>query len=224
MFIIITGNVDPKHAIELIKNNQKYKKFENINIKLEEIDEEDSVSVKSQIIKHNVTIPYVAYAIKIPISEYKIERKKLNLYLSNIMNILFDETSLLYENLKNNGLLETPIDIDTIDTDKHKVFIFSFKSNEYKKIIEEIDKTLENIKITQEDLERKKKVNISNILFMFDDISNTNKMILNNMILYNNVFTNIYDIIKDMNIKELEEILTKINLKNKSLLVIENQE
>ena len=224
MFIIITGNVDPSHAIDLIKNNQKYKKFENINIKLEEIDEEDSVSVKSQIIKHNVTIPYVAYAVKIPISEFKIERKKLNLYLSDIINILFDETSLLYENLKNNGLLETPIDIDTIDTDKHKVFILSFKSNEYKKIIEEIDKTLENIQIIKEDLERKKKVNISNILFMFDDISNTNKMILNNMILYNNVFTNIYDIIKDMNIKELEEILKKINLKNKSLLVIEKQD
>ena len=42
------------------------------------------------------------------------------------------------------------------------------------KVINEIDNVLKNINITKEDLERKKKVNISNLLYTFDDISRTN--------------------------------------------------
>lgn len=225
MFIIITGNVDAKHTIDLIKENQKTKSFEEINIKLKEIKEDDRVSLEKEIIKHNVATPYISYGIKIPVRYFsKIDKKKRNLYLSSIFNILFDETSIFYEKMKEEDLLDTPIDIDALDTDEHKVFMLTFKSKHYEKIIREIDNVLKRINITKEDLERKKKVNISNLLYTFDDISKTNKLLLNDKIMYDDIHTNIYDILKSMNKEEMDEIISKLDTSNKSILIIENQD
>lgn len=225
MFIIITGNVDAKHTTDLIKENQKTKSFEEINIKLKEIKEDDRVSLGKEIIKHNVATPYISYGVKIPVKSFsKIDNKKRNLYLSSIFNILFDETSIFYERMKEEDLLDTPIDIDTLDTDEHKVFMFTFKSNNYEKVINEIDNVLKNIDIAKEDLERKKKVNISNLLYTFDDISRTNKLLLNDKIMYDDIHTNIYDILKSMNKEEMDEIISKLDTSNKSILIIENQD
>ena len=225
MFIIITGNVDAKHTIDLIKENQKTKSFEEINIKLKEIKEDDKVAVEKEVIKHNVSTPYISYGLKIPVKSFsKIDKKKRNLYLSSIFNILFDETSIFYERMKEEDLLDTPIDIDTLDTNEHKVFMLTFKSNNYEKVINEIDNVLKNINISKEDLERKKKVNISNLLYTFDDISRTNKLLLNDKIMYDDIHTNIYDILKSMNKKEMDEIISKLDTSNKSILIIENQD
>lgn len=222
MFIIITGNVDVDIAIKAIRDNQSKKKFNSINISLEKIVEEDKVFVDKEKIKHNVNTPLVSYSIKIPVSNIKINRKKLNIYLANIFNILFDETSLFYEKMKNMKLLDGSLDIDNIDTENHKVFILSFKSNRYNKVIKEIDKALSNINISNEDIERKKKVDISNMLYLFDDIEKTNRLFLNNKIVYNNVYLNIYDILNSLNINELNYIIDNLNLSNRSILIIES--
>ena len=57
---------------------------------------------------------------------------------------------------------------------------------------------------------------------MFDDISETNRMIVNNNVLYNDNYTNIYDLIEDMNIDELNEIIKNLDLTNKSICIIKN--
>ena len=224
MFIVITGNIEPSEAINIIKDNQKDKKFDKVNVEILKDIEPLEVSKKKDLIKHNVSMPYISYSVKIPINNLNIERKKLNLYLSFIFSILFDETSIFYEKMKDLKLLNTSIDIDNIDTDNYKVFMLTFKSNKYKEVIKEIDNILNNFKISEFDLERKKKVDISNMLYIFDDISRTNRFILNNKILYDNIYPDIYDIIKGLNIDELNDIIKNIDLNNKSILVIENRE
>lgn len=225
MFLVVTGNIDVNHTLDLIKENQKNKVFNKININLKEINEPDEVDIEKEIIKHNVNMPYVSLSIKIPLNKYKhIDRKLLNLYLACIFNILFDETSLFYEKMKEEKLIDTQIDIDTLDIDTHKVFMLTFKSNNYEKVLEEIENVFKNISITKEDLNRKIKVNISNLLYIFDDISKTNKWILNNKIMYNEIYTNVYDLIKGMNKEELDYIINNLNLKNKSILIIESQD
>jgi len=225
MFLVVTGNVDVEKTFNIIKENQSKKTFDKINIDIKSIKETDEVEIKKEIIKHNVNSPYVSYAVKIPVDKFdNIDKKKRNLYLSSMFNILFDETSIFYEKMKDEELLDTPIDIDTLDTESHKAYMFTFKSNEYNKVIDEIENVLGNIEITKEDLERKIKVNISNLLYVFDDISKTNKWILNNKIMYGDIYTNIYDLLKSMNIEELNNIIDNLNLENKSILIIENQD
>jgi len=223
MFITITGKVNPNEAIEKIKENQKNKKFKKTKIEIKNIEEKDKVYKEEEIINMNINTPYISYGIKIPTKKLEnIEKKKRNMYLSTIFNILFEETSLLYEELKENKLIETPIDIESLDTNSHKAFILIFKSNNYKEVIKRIDKKLKDIKIEECDLKRKKKSYISNLIYMFDDISETNRMIVNNNVLYNDNYTNIYDLIEDMNIDELNEIIKNLDLTNKSICIIKN--
>ena len=224
MFLIITGNVDYKEAFEIVRLNQSTKKTISHDVRIKSVDEKDTVYKKKEIVKSNVSMPYIAHAYKIPLKKFKdIDRKKLNIYLSLIFNILFDETSLFYEYTTENKLLETKIDIDTLDTDNHKAFILSFKSNNYNKIIKEIDNHIMNINISESDLSRKIKSNISSLLYIFDDISNTNKLMLNNLVLYNNLYTDVYDLLKSMNIKELNYIIKNLDLSNKSTLIIKGE-
>lgn len=224
MFLIITGNVDYKEAFEIVRLNQSTKKTTSHDVCIKSVDEKDTVYKKKEIVKGNVSMPYIAHAYKISLKKFKdIDRKKLNLYLSLIFNILFDETSLFYEYTTENKLLETKIDIDTLDTDTHKAFILSFKSNNYNRIIKEIDNHLMNINISESDLSRKIKSNISSLLYIFDDISNTNKLMLNNLVLYNNLYTDVYDLLKSMNIKELNYIVKNLDLSNKSTLIIKGE-
>lgn len=224
MFLIITGNVDVDHTFNIVKENQNNKKFNKINIELKQIKECDEVYKEKEIIKHNVSVPFACYSIKIPLDKYKnIERKILNLYLGIIFSVLFDTTSIFYEKMKEEKLLDIPIDIDTLDIDSHKVFMLSFRADNYERIIEEIENTLSNIVISEEDLNRKIKVNISELLYVFEDISKTNKWILNNKIMYDNIYTNIYDLLKGMNINELNNVVKHLNLKNKSILIIEKK-
>ena len=68
-----------------------------------------------------------------------------------------------------------------------------------------------NINISESDLSRKIKSNISSLLYIFDDISNTNKLMLNNLVLYNNLYTDVYDLLKSMNIKELNYIIKNLD-------------
>ena len=91
MFITITGKVNPNEAIEIIKENQKNKKFKKTKIEIKNIEEKDKVYKEEEIINMNINTPYISYGIKIPTKKLEnIEKKKRNMYLSTIFNILFE--------------------------------------------------------------------------------------------------------------------------------------
>lgn len=223
-FITITGNVDPEKSINIIKENQKNKRIPKYEIKLKKVKEENEVLKKEEIIYKDITIPYINYGIKIPLKTLnKIDKQKLNMYISTIFNILFDTTSSFYEEMKDKNIIDTPIEIESIDTDDHKIYMLLFKSNHYELVIKEIEKVLKNIKITEEDLERKKKVYISSLLYTLDHISMTNKLIVNNIILYGYLNTDVYNLINSLNIEELNSVIKNLQLDYSSTCIIKNE-
>ncbi len=225
MFIVITGKVNIEEAISIVKENQSNKKFDKINIKVKEIKEDNFVSKDYEILNYNINTPYIAYGIKIPLKNInKIDPKLRSMYLSTLFNILFDDTSLFYEETKKEGIIDTPIEIESLDTKNHKIFILIFKSEKYKKCLSKIEETLKNIHVDKFDLERKKKVYISYLLYILDDISESNRILVNDIILYNNVYNNVYELIEKMNISELDNIINKIDLTNKSTFIIKKDE
>lgn len=224
MFIVITGKVDVEKTIACIKENQSKKKFEHNEIVCKQIKEDNSVYKEKEILNYNIETPFIAYGIKIPIKQFKnIDGKKRNMYLSTIFNILFDDTSTFYEEAKAQGIIDTPIEIESLTTKDHIVYILLCKSGKYEKLIDKIDKTLCNINVSDSDLERKKRVYISYILYILEDISESNKMIVNDIILHNKVYTDIYDVIGSMNIEELTDIIKKLDLSYKSIYIIKNE-
>ena len=219
MFLVITGNVNPDKTFELIKKNQEKKKFNKVNkIDIKKIDEPDNVAKDKEIIKFNVEIPKVAYAIKVNIKDYDIN--ELNLYLNTIFDIKFGPTSIINEQLKNKDLITDTIDFETLLTDKHIVYMFLIESKDPDYIISLLDKELKNIKINEIDLERKKKLLKSIVQYRSDNIFDINHKIVNNIIKFNKVILDDYKIIDNMNIDKVNTIIKDLDFNNKSISIM----
>ena len=74
--------------------------------------------------------------------------------------------------------------------------------------------------ITEEDLNRKKKVLISNELFSFENIEVINDMIVDNIIFNGRVEENMIDLLKSLNIQEMNEVINTLSLKNYSIVIL----
>lgn len=222
MFLTITGNVDAD-VIDVIRNNQNKKKFNNSKVEVKKIIESDKVYKKKEIRYYDVEVPTVAYGIKLPTKMYDMELIKLNYYISIIFDVLFDRTSLFYEECLNEKLLDNPIELYINKTDSHKIIVFKFKSKKYNKVINKINNILSNIKIDENDLNRKKKKIISKMVYIFDSIVLVNSVITDSVVTHNKIYDNIYDIINDLNINELNYVIKNMNISNKSIYILKKK-
>ena len=222
MFITVTGNIKPEDVLKTIKNNQSKKKFDQFKqIDIKVYEEPDKVRVKKEIIKCEVEIPKVSLNYKININDndiYKV-RRYLNVYFSLILG----STSILDEELRNQGLISDSIEFEVVNTDKHLLYMLLFESNEYDDVIKKIKQTVGNIEITKKELERKKKSLKSSIIYQSDSIYALNNKIDTNIINYNKVILDDYKLIDDMNIEELKDILKDLSFDHYSLVILDSK-
>lgn len=224
MFLVVTGNFNEEEILDSIIKNQSQKEFKKLKeIKVKEYKEPDKVVKEKQIININTPVPKVSYNIKIPLSNVEMNIRKYNLYLFIIFSCLFDDTSLFDEEAKKENIITNSIYFNLLNCDSHLLISLINETNSYEKLIEKIEQTLNNIKISAEDLERKKKVLISNELFSFENIEVINDMIVDNIIFDNTVERDMIGLLKSLNKEELDEILKNLNLKNKSIVILKNK-
>ena len=224
MFLVVTGNFDENELLNAIKENQSKKEYKNKKqIKIKEYKEPDKVVKEKEIITIQTEIPKIAYNIKIPLSNIEISLRKYNLYLFIIFSCLFDDTSLFDEEAKKEGIITNSIAINLLNCDSHVLISLINETISDAKLIKKIEETLNNIEIPEEDLERKKRVLISNELFSFENIEVINDMIVDNIIFNNEIETNMIEILKSLNKEEMDKIINQLNLKNKSIVILKNK-
>ncbi len=222
MFLIVTGNFDVSEILNLIKENQAKKKFIDFKkIKVNTKNEPDKVALDKKIIKIDTNISKLSYNIKIPIKDFDISKRKINLYLYIIFSYLFDETSSFDEKLKNDKIISNSLYINILNADSHIIVSLINETDNIDELIKEIDKRLKEINIDDEYLKRKKKVLKSNEIFSFEDIENVNDMILDSVLNENKLEDNIIGIIDSLSIQELNDFIKKLNLKNKTTVILE---
>lgn len=223
MFLVVTGNFDIDEMLKAIKENQDAKEFKKQDvIKIKEYKEPDEVVLKEEIIKMNTNIPKLAYNIKIPYNKFKMEKRKLNLYLYIIFSILFDDSSLFNEKAKEDNIITNAIYTNILNCDSHILISLINETFKYNELLDMIKEELKNINISSEDLERKKKVLVSNEIFSFENIEIINEMIIDSIIFDNTIEGNIVNIINSLNIEELKEVIKNIDFKNVSTIIIKN--
>ena len=221
MFLVVTGNFDKDKILKVIKDNQNSKNFDKVKIgKIKEYDESDKIVKEKEIVKCNTNIPKMAYSIKIPIKDFDMDPRKLSIYMFIIFNLLFGDTSLFDEECKRDGIITSTLSYNILDIDSHFIVSLINNGEMYEELIKRIDEELKNIKFTSHDLERKKKVLISNEIFSYENVEMVNDMIVDNIIFDNKIETDIVGIIRSLNIDELNEIVKKINFNNKSIVIL----
>ena len=221
MFLVVVGSFNPEEILKEIKENQKNKKFSKANeIKIKELTEDDKVSKKEEIISSPTNIPKASLTIKMPTKNIKLSRRKLSLYLYILFSSMFDETSDFDENLKKDKIITSTTYVSTLNCNTHILISLINETPKYNEFLGRVKEYLKNISITKEDFERKKKVLISNEILAFDDIENINDIIMDDIIYEGKIETNPVEVIKSLNINELNELIKKINIKNSSQIIL----
>lgn len=223
MFLVVTGNFDTDDLINKIRNNQNKKIFKKIDsIKLKEVHESNKVYKKEEIVNFNTNTPKMAYAVKIPIWR-DINKRKLILYTHIIFDLLFDEASIFSYDAKKERLITHDMQVDILNTDSYIIVSLINETTCPEKLKNMIINEIKNIKISEEDFNRKKKVLISNELFGYENINTINDIIVDNILFDGKIEVDIIEIINDLNINELNSVISKINLDNTSSVIIKNE-
>ena len=224
MFLVVTGSFNEEEILNAISENQSKKDFPTpSSLEVKKYKEPDEVLKKKEIINRPTEIPKVSYNIKISLDNLDIDKKKYNLYLFIIFNILFDDTSYFDEEAKNENLITNTLNIELLNCDTHMLVSLINETTNYDKLLEKIENTLKNISIKESDLERKKRVLISNELFSFENIEIINDMIVDNIIYENKIEEDMIGLIKSMNIDELNNIIKNIDLTNNSIVIVKDK-
>ena len=221
MFLVITGNVDPKETLHVIKINQEDKTFEESKeIVVKEYDEPNKVAKEKEEIQMDIEIPKVGIGYKLDCSNIKKNIYDIKSYISMLLDLKLGSTSLLGEQLKKENLVTHDLDITLINTDKHILAMIMIETNEYERVLDLIEKELQNLSIYEEELERKKKVRKSNVIYTSDSIYNINNKIVSDIMRYGKVVYDEYKKIDKINIKDMNKIIKEINLNNKTTYII----
>lgn len=223
MFLVVTGNFNIEEILNTIKDNQNKKEFKSLNkLEIKEYKESNKVVKEKEIININTPISKCAYNIKISLKDIDNIRK-YNLYLFTIFSILFDDSSLFDEEAKKDNIITNSIYINILNCDSHLLISLINETDSYDALIKKIEDTLKNINISEEDLERKKRVLISNELFSFENIEIINEMIVDSVIFENTVERDMIGLIKSLNKKEMDDIINSLDLSNKSIVILKNK-
>ena len=222
MFIIITGKFKPLEALGIIK--ERMKKYPNKdNHVVDVICEKEPVKVFKSMeeVKMDVALPKIRLAYKMPRKSFKdFDDLMLKIYLRLILNINFGITSDLLENMINQRLINYDIYAKS-EVRKDYIYISFTLESEYKdEVIELIKETLRSMKISKEDMDRYKKVWLSNYIMHFDDIIEVNEDILDDVLNSGKINDNVIDIINDLNVEDVTKIIDAFTLDNECLYII----
>lgn len=222
MFLVITGDVDPIKTIEIVKQNQLKKNYKNdFNITLKKYNEPDQVLKEKETIYMDVTVPKVSINYKLNIDSIKdVDKRFIMMYIGMFADIKFGTVSLFSDRLKKENIITNDIEYSLVYTDKHILLMLDNETSNPEILVNEINKEINNHNIKEEDFKRKKKIYLSSLIYMSDDIFGINNRIINDIITDNMVRTDIYDQINDMTFEELKSILNKLSFSNYSVVKV----
>ena len=219
MFLVISGDFDKEEAMEIIHHNEVLNHAKtNFKIQVQEIEEPLAVNQKKVDIFFHVVNTKVGYAIKIPLKNIK-DRYVFGLYIGMLLNIKFGLSSLFREKIKQEKLM-TSFYTEREQIGDYLIVSFKADSEEPEKLIEAIQKELENIEIAEEEIERLKKVWISSEVIMTDNINATLENIVEDVIEYGKIIPNKVDIFRSLNQKEYDRMLKDIDFNNASTIIV----
>lgn len=216
MFILIVGNFNKEKAVEIIKKKLDYKKKEQLP-EIEQVEEKDEIKKSKTEITSNIEIPKLAYGLKIPTKNLKLDSVELDLYLNILTTILFGASSEFRERVRNEKIVNG-IHTEWENLENFRVFYLMASTKEPDKLEEEIKDEISNLSITESSFNRIKKVWIANEIRMIDNIDATVNNLYDDILKYGSIISDRIDKIKSMKLKILEELIKKIDFKNTSIV------
>ncbi len=226
MFLVVTGDVEPEEIISLVREEQSHRETKEMDaVKIKLVDEPDTVYKEQEDLYMDITIPKVTVAYKINMEQLQnITERDFKKYLNICLDLKFGETSQVVEELKEQNIITESFGYDVIYTNRHALIMISTETKNTKEVILKIDEMIHHLSCTEEELERAKKVIISNNIYMTDHIYSMNHKIMSDMIREGKVMDHVVDEIKRLNIQDLEQLIKQLDFSNKTITTVKEKE
>lgn len=221
MFILMTGSFDPDIALEVIRNELDSNKKGKVT-KIKKVLEPIKVTKDKDVIKGNVEIPKIAIGLKTSTKDIELDDLELSLYLNMLTTIMFGDSSLFKERVREKKILNG-LSVGWENLEDISTFYVQASSIKPDELIDEVIYEFNNVKVDEESFNRIKKVWISREIKTVDNIEDEADNIYYDILKYKKIIPNKIDIIKNMKFKVLKDIIKKVDFKNYSIVKMEKE-
>ena len=221
MILFIGGNYNHDEVIKVIKDNEKLINNKSIFKSVVRRENEPyDVNTKYKEIKVNgLVIPKMMYVIKESIQGFSIEDKYIyNFIINFLLDTIYGESSNFHRDMIKDNKIS---DIYTMATimDDFLLVELDIESKNPKELIPLIKKYYDEYKITEEDLERYKKVRISKEVRRLEYVTSAVLGLKKDIINYGDVLFNKIDLIKGISLDKVKKVKKELDFDNVSIVI-----
>ncbi|WP_214824030.1 EF-P 5-aminopentanol modification-associated protein YfmH [Exiguobacterium algae] len=159
MALFVVGNIEPEEMLDLIRDNQSAKSFEDPLLSAREtVEEPTSVRLSERVIEMDVSVPKVMIGYKdTPLAGEDGLKQELTVEL--LMHALFDTTAPLYTELYAEGLIDDAFSFDYTSEESFAFAALSMETPHVDAFVSRITAALEKpLHLDEATLERKKRM------------------------------------------------------------------
>ena len=215
MVMCLSGDFEPEKIIEEVKK-RLIPREKMAEIKRIYPEEPKGINKKEKEANMGINMPLFMIGYKDELQEDKV---KEDLAVQIIFNSLLGKSSKVYQELYNEGLLQTSLDSSYEYSKTYAHALIGGESSNPKKVYEKIKETIKNEEISKEDFERSKKKIYGDLVSEYNDVENIGRMYLSDAIKDVNSMEYI-DKIDDISLEYVNEILRKLFKENESIISI----
>ena len=219
MVLCVTGNVELEKVLEVADEMLKPRNNKEI---LREFKKEPPTVVKDTVIRNlPVATPIFAIGFKEDIKTPERTLKEI-IESETLLEIIAGKTSHLYEELLNDGLINTTFETEFFEGYGFSAHIFSGESTNCEEVRKRINKEINRLKaegIDKEDFRRVKNKQYGLAIMGFNDIVSVG----NSMVSYEFNGESIFDpleILENITIEDINKRLLSLNVENSSMSII----
>lgn len=220
MFLVVTGNVNPSRVMEIVSEEFSKSKYNTDEIKREKYLEKDEVYKKYEEFEMPITdeVFYIAY--KINLNKLNMDFYKIRQYLKALFILKVGSLSHFSDEEFRCGNLLENLDIDVLKVDDYLIFGIYGVCKNSESIISKINEIFKNLCVSEDDLNLLKKITLSNLILMNEQVVNINSKIVDDVITCGCVRYDIHDLISSFNFDEYNSFIKKLDLSNYTVAVI----
>lgn len=215
MVIAICGDFDYQKMFKIIEEHKVLKNIqEKLEIRRREFNEEDEVLAEFEKLTGNVVRPKFKYAFKINKDHFSLKDElKLNIYLNCIFSTLFGVASNFFEEVHKNKLT-TNYYYEHSYFKNYYILEFEAESAHADILKDYIDETLASRNVSEEDLERHKKIWLASEIRLSDHVEVLVDGILEDILAYGKPIFDRTSVIKELNYQELKKVIEELDLEH----------
>ena len=220
MILAISGNFDVCKILDLIKsNNDLMSRKSTGKITMKDYKEPSKVQdTYKEITFPNIANSKVAMNIKVSLKNVK-DLREFIAYVMAYIGLKFASASDFKEEMITNNYATSFTYGAMLLEDYYTIELYA-ETDKPNMVIDKILKELESKNISENDLERYKKVKISYLVMESDNIEASVENAMDDLIIFGKIFDDEVDFIRKMNIDRFNEIINDIDFSNHATVVL----